>query len=154
MTVGDKHEEYLAQFSERELKWLETLAKLSPQDTNLKAMRRMDVMTDMPKYCKEHLHLLPPQRSIDFYDLHIRFEQIKHRAYLPGAALGGVSSLLPVLLLVQYSDQTRHEEHSAEYNPGCTVGWCGLASGRIPQQQVVPATDSNHLQRDRRQTTS
>lgn len=86
----DKHEEYLSQFNDKELKWLETLSKLSPQDTNLKAMRRMDTMVDRPKYVKDHLHLLSRQKSTEFYDTHIKYNENRKYLYFPGVSLATV----------------------------------------------------------------
>jgi hypothetical protein len=83
-------EAFFAEFSDRELHWMQQLSTLSEQQTSLKALKKMNRRIDMPTYCNSNIHMLPSQRRTDWLDLQIANLRNKKYLALPGAVCGSV----------------------------------------------------------------
>ena len=78
------------EYTEREIKWLEVLSRHSKRETNLKALRKMNIKTDMLNHVRQNIYLLPLEKRVQFADFELGFESQSRLRWLPAAVLGFV----------------------------------------------------------------
>lgn len=78
------------EYTETELKWLEVLSRHSQRETNLKALRKMNIQTDMANHVRRNLAILPLEKRVEFADFELAYSSHSNYRWLPGVCLGVV----------------------------------------------------------------
>ena len=82
-----EYNEYMSRYTEYEMDWMNKLSKHSNIQTNLKAMKKMDVNTDRYKYVMNNIHMLDDDKKRQYFEMEDVYKWRSKYIHIPSCVL-------------------------------------------------------------------